>query len=185
MQWVFLAGLFAAGQIAAQTVDPTPATEAAATTAAPAKPRAVSPDTAAKLTTVMPKFAAPKPGADQSPESLPDLRETDRPRNRIIRLPKYIVQESKPPVFRERELLTPEGRIELALKRHPGLKFGPLAFLNNAIGLEMLAEEEKLERKKELEELLSVQRIGNSDSAENARLQDELQKAFIRPGGGR
>ena len=46
--------------------------------------------------------------------TLNDLRDIDKPRNGIIRLPNYTVQEKKPPVFRERDIYTREGLADLA-----------------------------------------------------------------------
>lgn len=122
---------------------------------APERSRSTSPETSAKLNSGLPKFspsAAAKAAANEAPA---DLRATDAPRNAIIRLPQFDVRDEQPPQFKERELLTPEGRVELVLKRHPGLKFGPLAFLNVRRGLEMLEEEDSLERRREIADLLS------------------------------
>jgi hypothetical protein len=72
-------------------------------------------------------------------------------------MPSYIVQEPRAPAFKPRELLTPRGKIELAYKRHPGLWFGSLPFFSNAgIGLSMLEEEFRLERRQEMLDLLSL-----------------------------
>src|SRR5687768_275044 len=96
--------------------------------------RATSPTTSARLTDSLPKFSpsakaetpAPKPGEPAAVES----QENEIPRNPIILLPQYDVRDETLPKFSERELLTPESRAELALRRHPGLKFGPFSFLN-------------------------------------------------------
>ena len=122
---------------------------------APERSRSTSPETSAKLNSGLPKFSPSAAAKARAEEASPDLRETDAPRNAIIRLPQFDVREDQPPQFKERELLTPEGRVELALKRHPGLKFGPLAFLNVRRGLEMLEEENSLERRREIADLLS------------------------------
>src|SRR5690606_20099473 len=47
-----------------------------------------------------------------------DMREVDKPRNQIIRLPEYVVREEKPPVFRERDIYTQKGLRELARMRY-------------------------------------------------------------------
>ncbi|MEO6001624.1 MAG: hypothetical protein ABIZ04_16850 [Opitutus sp.] len=107
----------------------------------------------------LPKFVPAETRTPVADASLPaDLHEIDRPRNAIIRLPQYDVRDDKLPLFRERELLTDQGRIDLALKRHPGLKIGPLMVLNFRRGLDMLAEEQAIERGKELGALLAFQR---------------------------
>jgi hypothetical protein len=98
---------------------------------------------AAKLWSLLPKYNPPKSG------STGDRRETDRPRNTIVRLPKdmlppestpapavpsenqepapeglvrlprYEVRERRLPNFKEREIFSPTARVDLYLKRHP------------------------------------------------------------------
>jgi hypothetical protein len=152
--------------------------------AALARPRAISSTAAAQLAAAAPKFdaAVPKfdPAATAKPAELtPDLRETDKPRNTIVRLPRYVVQEEKPPVFKERELLTPQARVKLALAKHPGLHFGSFWIFNNdGIALAMLAEEERLEQKREFEDLAAMTRF--SDPATHATVKREVERAFMR-----
>ena len=78
--------------------------------------RAISPDVAAALAAGMPKYNPPKP-VEKSEEDI-DIREVDKPRNQIIRLPEYVVREKKPPVFRERDIYTQKGLRELARMRY-------------------------------------------------------------------
>ena len=161
--------------LATPAVPPEP--EPAAT--APARPRAISPAIAAQLSAAVPKFDATAAAAKPAAERAPDLRETDKPRNTIIRLPNYVVQEEKPPVFKERELYTPRARLELALKRHPGLRFGNIwIFRNDGVALAMLAEEERLERKREFEDLVGLMRY--SDPATHATAKREVEQGFMR-----
>ena len=139
-------------------------------------PRAISPETAAKLAATVPKYD-PTPAA-KPPESAPDLRETDKPRNTIVRLPPHIVQEKKAPVLVERDLRTPKAGLELALRRHPGLHFGNFFGLNGGLALAMLAEEERLERKREFEDMADLMRFENP--ATHAKLKREVEQAFMR-----
>lgn len=130
--------------------------------ASPPTDSAPSATTTARVAESLPKFTPkisapePKPG-EPAPAAPLASQVPDSPRNSIIRLPQYDVREDKLPRFRERELLTPEGRAEIALRRHPGLRFGPLAFLNVRRGLQMLAEEDELDRRREMAELISFQ----------------------------
>jgi hypothetical protein len=78
--------------------------------------RAISPEVAAALAAGMPKYNPPKP-VEKSEEDI-DMREVDKPRNQIIRLPEYVVREEKPPVFRERDIYTQKGLRELARMRY-------------------------------------------------------------------
>lgn len=148
----------------------------------------MSPATAALLSERMPKFtpiavvsttpASPLLTITKAPE-LPDLREVDRPRNTIFRLQQYVVQEEKPltSTLKERELLTPSGRLQLGLKRYPGLRLGSLPFLSNdGWALAMLEEDFRLERKAEMEQLTTVL----TSPTDHAKAKDEVQKAFMR-----
>lgn len=128
-----------------------------------------SPSTAAKITESLPKFS-PQKTDDQAPEALAQTAPADaldRP-NDIIRLPRFDVRDRETPEFKEREMLTTEGRVGLALQRHPGLRFGPLAFLNRRVALEMLAEEEQLERDAEFRELVTFASFAETTSREAA-----------------
>ncbi|MEO6569089.1 MAG: hypothetical protein ABIO94_10045 [Opitutaceae bacterium] len=131
------------------------------TTATTPAARALSAEMSAKISANGPKFAPPKP-IDAKSEELPDRREIDKPRNGIIRLPQVMVQEQKVPVMKERELLTPEGKLDLAYKRNPGLRIGSLPFFsNNAIALAMLEEELRLERIAEATDMAGLYRYSD------------------------
>jgi len=141
------------------------------------RPRVMSDRVSSTLSTKLPKYSPPPKST--GPEV--DLRDVDKPRNEIIRLPKYVVEEKKSPVFRGHELLTPAGRLDLALKRHPGLRFGPLAFLNHGWALAMLAEEERLDRISEMKDVARTVSVNDpADAAEIKRLTD---LTFMRTSG--
>lgn len=158
------AGLTITGQ--AQTPTASPGSTAPAPALAPAKPpaaadsdaestqpkheRVMSDEVAASLATGMPKFNPPKPVEVKPEEDQPDLRETDKPKNKIIRLPKYVVKEPKPPVFRERDLRSKSGLTDLGLKSHPGLNIGNIGGLNRPTALLMYEEQERLDNMAEL-----------------------------------
>lgn len=119
---------------------------------APSGARAVSPTVAGLLAVASPKYEAPAEAVKETPPPEPE-----KPRNGIIRLPPYKVQEGRLPNFKERDLLTPSGRLDLAYQRHPGLNFGSWGpFNNNAWARAMLGEEFALERMKEMYDLLSL-----------------------------
>ncbi len=105
-----LLGLTASG-LAAQT-------ETASDKEGSKRGRVVSEGVAAALAAGMPKYDPPKATEAKSEEDLPDLREIDKPRNQIIRLPDYVVREKRPPVFRERDINTTKGLAALAKKRY-------------------------------------------------------------------
>lgn len=145
------------------------------------RPRAVSPATAAQLAAAVAKLEPPPPSAVATPPANPaiDLREVDRPRNTIIRLPSYLVREEKAVFLSEREVQTPRARLQLALKKHPGLRLGSFwIFRNDGIALAMLAEEERLEQKQHFEEL--VQLMHFSDPGIKATAKQGVEHAFMR-----
>jgi hypothetical protein len=136
--------------------------------------------TTARLTESLPKFTPSKiepttpdrPGSARQAEPQ-TASAVENPVNSIIRLPQFDVREDKLPKFNDRELRAPEGRAEVALKRHPGLRFGPLAFLNVRRGLQMLDEEDELARRREMADLISfgqaIERELPQDPATGAR----------------
>lgn len=88
--------------------------------AAPRRARAISPEVAAQLAAAAPKFTPPppKPATPPPEEEEVDARELDKPKNGIIRLPKYIVREKPPAVLNERAVNTQRGLADLAMKRY-------------------------------------------------------------------
>jgi hypothetical protein len=130
------------------------------TTPAAKSPRTMSSDTAAKLSAASPKFVSPVtvvPGTAEATETSPVARESDKPRNQIIRLPRYIVEEQKLHVPKEElDVLTPKGRVDYAFKRRPGLKIVPLGWMNAGVALEMLEDDLRTQRRREEADLWSL-----------------------------
>jgi hypothetical protein len=142
------------------------------------RPRAVSPATAAMLAAAAPRFqpvAAPAQPTHESVEEVPD-----KPRNGIVRLPRYIVREPRVPALSEYQVLTPKGKVELALKTYPGLRFGSFwIFRNDGIALAMLEEDVAAERARELAELTSLLPTnGPSPDSEQGRKQRLIRDAL-------
>ncbi len=127
--------------LSAQSTAPEPAT--GEKPVPPKRVRPVSNEVAAALAATMPKYDPPKPVEAKTDEDAPDLRETDKPRNGIIRLPEYVVREKKPPVFRERDLLGEEGRADLAKRKYAGLGLSPLPGMNKGVARYMLQEDDR------------------------------------------
>jgi len=128
-------------------------------------PRAVSENVAAQLAARMPQYTpppAPKPeaeGANADAEGeLADLRDTDQPQNKILRLPDYVVREKKPPVFRERDIHSATGLAALATRRYlsetaQALNRYTIPFLGNGAQAYALARYEEDERLRNIREL--------------------------------
>ena len=99
----------------------------------------------------------------------------------VVALPPYLVREPKIPDFKERELLTPEGKLRLAYKRHPGLRF-TLPFLSNdGIARAMIEEEFEVERIAEMRDLQSIYYSDPKGGKETKRLIDEALTKPIGP----
>ncbi len=138
--------------------------------------RTVSSKIAADLASGMPKFSAPSP----TPTPVIDTSDIDRPRNQIPRLPKYIVRESRPPVFRNRDLFTNEGLIDLSFKNHPGLLFGNLLGLNGPVAYQMYLDEQRKSDMDDLSDTAHAMERGG-DKAESDYIMQASQETFMRP----
>lgn len=171
-----LALLFASAAVAvAQSASP-PATDPAPIAAKPS--RVVSSTMADTLKAALPKSAFVKPPENTPAADAPDLRETDKPRNAIVRLPPYLVRERRAPVFRARDFLDEAGRIALGMKRHPGLGAFPLSRLNARTALLMTQEEERLEDMTAFNDLIRT--AGVDDPATRAKLKVLWQQTYLR-----
>jgi hypothetical protein len=176
----------------------TPAAGATAQPLAPAPQRtvhAISPDVAAQLAASRPKFTPVAPPPPPKPEEeMPDLRETDKPKNTIVRLPKYIVQEPRPPVFRELDIHTKQGLANLAMRRYMSETDRALnrfriplfsAFSTNGgsgsnedRALAMYYEDERLKNMADIADNTNM--VMKSDSTEGKKMQGVSQQTFMR-----
>lgn len=140
-------------------------------------PRPISARAAAQLAAIAPKFER---AAGPNSDATGDLTlSSDQPRNAIIRLPRYVVTEPKIRLPKEREVMTPKGQLEIALKRYPGLRFGNIWFLrNDSIALMMLEEDQRIERMREIAELLSIL---PASSLQDPHVKRSAQEIMMRP----
>jgi hypothetical protein len=158
---------------------------AAAADQAPAKParprreRVMSDELAATLAVGMPKYSPPKPVEKKPAVISEEAADDEKRKNGIIRLPDYVVREKRPPIFKERELATPERKADLAFKIHPGLGFGPLSTLNRRVGLAMYQEQERLDGMNELaDDARTMRRAGDKSTADYITRQS--QQTYIQ-----
>ena len=79
------------------------------------------------------------------------------------------------PEFKERDMLTPKGKLALARRRYPGL--GPLT---DAAALRRLEEDFARERRQEMADLLSLQTIGGAKPPPDVK---RMFEAAMRPSG--
>jgi hypothetical protein len=169
---------------------PAPAATQKTESNAPATPRrnrAISSEVAAALAAAAPKYTPPPPAPPPKPESeLVDLREVDKPKNTIVRLPKYVVQEPKPPVFTERSIHTEKGLTDIAMRRYisdadRALNRWTLPLFGTskeARAMAMYAEDERLRNMANLEETAIA--ASKSDAAAGTYIRKEAQKTFLR-----
>lgn len=137
--------------------------------------RIVSSRTAAALAAAMPKYSVPTP--TPTPTLDPEL---DRPKNGIVRLPSYVLRESRPPVFRKQDLYTTQGLIDLSFKAHPGLLFGNILGLNSGVAYQMMLDEERESALNDFaDEAHAMDRGG--DKAESQYILQASQETFMRP----
>lgn len=198
-----LIGLVASGH-AQGTAAPAPAapTEPAPSPAEAEKPaeapgtprrsRAISSGVAAALAAASPKYTPPPPPPPPPPprpepaEEAPDLRDTDKPKNAIVRLPKYIVREPKPVIFSERMISTKKGLTDIAMKRYltetdrvlNRFRIPLLTMTNEERALAMYAEDERLRNMSDLKDNATA--AGMSDSATSSYIRKESEKTFLR-----
>jgi hypothetical protein len=140
--------------------------------------RTVSPRIADALASGMPKYSLPTP----TPVVLDneDLRDVDKPKNEIPRLPKYVVHESRPAVFRDRDLYTQEGLVSLSYKYHPGLGIGNLLGLNDQPAYEMYLDDVRQANVSDLTDTAHAMARGG-DTAGSAYILQQTQETFMRP----
>jgi hypothetical protein len=141
---------------------------------APAKDaaRTVSPGIAADMHAQMPAYSPEQAQA----AGRTDPRASDKPLNQIPRIPaeimaRYVVHEKRVPVFRERDLYTKAGLIELALKEHPGLRVGNIFNLNAPVAYATYLDDQERLEKEDMEDTAYAMAVGG-DVAEAKEILD-------------
>jgi hypothetical protein len=179
------------------------------TTTAPAAPTAPAANAtnvpgkagATAITASLPRYAPPpkqapkKPAADVETEDEAEPEGTplssDQPRNKIIRLPRYIVEGDRPPVFRERDIYTKQALAAIAMRRYlSGLDRSVL----NRYTLPLFGTSQEKRAMAMYEEDARLQNIADlknastnaskaGDKAESDYLLRETNATFLRSGG--
>lgn len=153
----------------------------------PRRARAISSEAAAALAAATPKYTPPPPKPPPKPEEeLVDAREVDKPKNTIVRLPKYIVQEKKPPVFRERDINTAKGLTDIAMRRYisdfdRAMNRWTLPLFGTSKEKRALAMYEEDERLRNMSDLNDAGvNASKVDPAAGAYILKESQKTYLR-----
>jgi hypothetical protein len=169
-----------------------------ATPTGPAAAAAVAPAKAGNsvITAGLPRYNPPpkpapkKPAVEGEDEAEPEGTplNPDQPRNKIIRLPRYIVEGDRPPVFRERDIYTKQALAAIAMRRY--LSTFDRSFLNryNIFGskegraMAMYEEDARLQNISDLKKAASDARQAG-DQAEADYILRETNATFLRSGG--
>ena len=153
---------------------------------APEQHREVSSSVAARLFDALPKYTPPPPKPAQDEDV--DLRDVDKPKNHIIRLPRYVVHQPRPPVLSERAVHTKQGLEALAMERYWTEGYRALnPFTLPLFGtspekaaMAMYEEDERLKNMSDLNE--QARMVGSEDKAQGQYVKKQVQQTFIRPG---
>lgn len=147
--------------------------------AAPKRPRAVSSEVAAIMATGMPKYNPPPKPVEKKPEEDVDLRDVDKPKNGIVRLPAFKVQGNRVPIFRERDLYTEKGLSKIAMERNPGLNVPLIGFMNRPIALQMYRDDQRLSDIDDLRKAASDAQAAG-DTAGSDYIRRTAAETFVR-----
>jgi len=126
---------------------------------------------------------------DDETEIVPEDRPLgpDQPTNKIIRLPHYVVEGNRPPVFRESELYSRKAFGRILAKRYFSELERALSSLSifgslEGRALERYEAEERLQNIAELKEDAALARLAG-DKAEAQYILRETNRTFLRSGG--
>jgi hypothetical protein len=167
----------------------------------------VSAGLAASIHASLPKYQPPPPApppvaqSHKDPaieeageeEALPESKplEADQPKNKIIRLPRYVVVTDRPPIFSEREIHTRSALAKIAVNRYLSrfdsnvLNRFTLPFIGQtpeARAMAMYAEDERLQNMSDIKDAARGARL-IGDKAESDYLTKQSNSTFLRSGG--
>lgn len=160
---------------------------AAAPTPAPApRESMMSAVVAAQVAATLPKYTPPPKAAPASRRI--DLRDLDKPKNHIIRLPRYVVHAPPPPVLSERAVHTRKGLADIAMRRYMtetdrALNAFTLPLFGTSMesrALSMYAEDERLKNMAELKSDAAM--VSATDKKEGLYVKRLVDQTFMRSG---
>jgi hypothetical protein len=176
----------ASNPIIAAPGEPRPASPAPATVRPHS--RLISSDVAAQLAAAVPKYTPPPPKPPPEEDDDVDMRDIDKPKNGIIRLPKYVVREPPPPVLNERAINTKKGLEDLAMRRYltdmdRALNRFTIPLFGTSSAQRAMAMYEEDERLKNMSDLNEDARmVSASDKASGMYVKKQVRDTFVRPG---
>jgi len=138
----------------------------------------VSNETSALVMGGLPKYSPPKPEVKEKTleEEFPDLREVDKPQNKIIRLPKYMVHASKSPVLTDKAVLSESQKIALTYRKYAGLGLSPL---NDTVAKQLYNQDERLQNIADLNDLAGAMKSGG-DASESEYIKRQSNDTYLR-----
>lgn len=156
----------------------TPAAQSPAA-AAPKKERVLSSESSNALAARV-KYEPPPP----EPAVPVPPPEEDLPRNEIIRLPKYVVEGERPPVFNERSLYSKEQMEKLAAQRylsdlHRNLNRYRIGREDEKFAMMSYFEQERLRNMAATEGYVALYRAAG-DTAKAEEVKEEAYSTFVR-----
>jgi hypothetical protein len=151
------------------------------------KERVISKDLSSALA-VGYKYQPPPPPKPEAEDV--DLRDVDKPRNGIIRLPKYVVESQRPPIFNDRNLYSKEMLRRLAYQKYMSSfsknllnRFHLLGRGDEAYALMQYEADERKRNMAEMDDKISMYRVSGDDT-EAEKLKDDTQRTFMRRSEG-
>lgn len=166
----------------AQNPAPTPTAETNAPATEKKRNRAISGETSSLLSAGY-KYNPPKPVEPTvNEDELVDQRDIDKPRNEIIRLPKYMVEGVRPAVFSERNLYTKKDFSTVLMQRYlgkEGLNKYQLGKTGQAYAAQMYWDDERLKNMMAGEQQASLYRVGG-DEAKAEKVEEQNRSMFLR-----
>jgi hypothetical protein len=149
--------------------------------------RIQSAELAGALVDSIPKYSPPKAAPPPKPEDQQtDLRDIDKPKNGIIRLPKYVVHAAPPPIFTNKDVLDQKGRDDLAMKQYiidtkdmPSFAAALSKFLFQDNASQQYADAERASNISSLRSDASAAAI-DGDAAESSFIRQQSNDTYLR-----
>jgi hypothetical protein len=146
------------------------------------KTRAISNETSSALSAGY-SFQPQSPVEPSDEADLIDQRDLDKPRNEIIRLPKYMVEGQRPAIFRERDFYsTRAGMQQMQLQKFFGeglLNRRQLGKTGEMYAAQSFWDDERLKGMTEMGRHASIYRLAGDDARAN-KAEREAKASYIR-----
>ncbi len=140
------------------------------------QPRKVQSHITEALLAKLPRFVPPSAGPGGSASD----RDAGDSSDEILRLPKMTIRPKQVLPESDYAWLNDKGRLELALKAHPGIRVGNILGLNNGIAAGMQQEERLAAKKADLADQVQRSTLGDSEVDKRIRA---LTKALLQRSG--